>query len=286
MTVRLFGISEARYYCASFGASSGASEGSLDAFQASRLGGRVRTLAEGTPIFQEFRDCSLRDVERSLFFSASQYRRALDLMIGSASPWTHVTLYYGSFYAARALLAMFGAAVFGKSVVDVSIGTPGRQQLSLRRIGPNPGQESTTYSGSHQRFWDFFYNAVSSLRPFVAPEFAAALAPVSGDPVWQIDKRNEINYDSAVGLVLARDFARSFSKTAFPTSLPGALGTQFRVFESLLVLTYSYATSFGLQTDALNGLGVLGSLRDKVRTLVYNEKSPALIRQTRKSAVT
>ncbi len=278
----LFGIGEAKHYCASFSGTSGASMGSLKDFQATLLGGRVSVLRESTAIFQEFRDCSLRDVERSLLFSASQYRRALDLMTGSASPWAHVTLYYGSFYAARALLGMFGAVVFNnRFVVDVSRGTPGRQELNLR-------QESTTYSGSHQRFWDFFYTSVGSLRPFVAPRFAAVLTPVSGDPVWQIDRRNEVNYDSAVGLNLARDFAQTFSKTAFPGSLPGVLGTQFRVFETLLMLTYSYATEFGLQTDALNGLGTPGSLRDKVRTLVYNERSPALalIRQTRKSAVT
>jgi len=172
-------------------------------------------------------------------------------------------------------------------VVDVSRGTPGRQELSLRKIGNGIGEENTPYYGSHQQFWDLFYNSVShNVLPFVPPEFAAALAPVKGNPVWQIQRRNDINYDSALGLDLARDFGKTFSKNTFPGCLPGALGTQFRVFETLLVMTYSYATQFGLQTDALNGLGTPGSLRKKVRMLVYNEKSPALIRQTKKSAVT
>jgi hypothetical protein len=181
---------------------------------------------------------------------------------------------------------MFGAVVFGRSVVDVSRGTPGRQELSIRRIGNGPGQEMTTYSGSHQRFWDFFYNAVSTLGPFVAPPLAIALNPISGDPIWQIAKRNEINYDSFAGLALTQDFAKTFSKATFPASLPGVLGTQFHVFEILLELTYSYASSFGLRTDALDGLGAPGGLRDRVKELVYRVKAPGLIAQTKKAAVT
>ena len=54
----------------------------------------------------------------------------------------------------------------------------------------------------------------------------------------------------------------------------------------MLRIVYSFATDFGLQTDALEGFGAPGDLRDKVQELVYSEKSPALIRQTKKAAVT
>ena len=243
-----------------------------------------RTIREGTPLFQEFQDCSLRDVERSLFLAASHYRRALDLMIRSSSPWAHVTLYYGSWHTARALLGMFGCAVFGNSVIDVDRGSPGRQELHIWKIGA--GQGRTTYNSSHQRFWDFFYSAVRSLRPLVAPQYAAVLAPIAANPAWQSQRRNEINYDSFVGLDLARDFGNVFSQKTFPASLPGALGTQFGVCESLLTLASSYATDFGLMTDALDSLGQPGRLREKVGELVYGEKPPGLVRRTRKSSIT
>ena len=203
-------------------------------------------------------------------------------MIGSASPWAHVTLYYGSFFAARALLGMFGAVIFkGKVVVDVVRGTPGHQELRVRRIGNSPGQENSTYAGSHERFWDLFYNAVSSLRPFTDVRHAAALSPVGGDPVWQIAKRNEVNYDSAAGLSLARLFITTFSANPFRAALPGVLGTQFRIVEALLMVTNDFAHSLGLHTDALDALGAVGSLHDKVRELVFDKRAPGLGRQTR-----
>jgi hypothetical protein len=284
--MRIFGISEANYYCSSFGGSAGDAEESIDEFRRNHLGTRSHTIKEGTALFQEYRDCSLRDVERSLFFAASHYRRSLDLMIPSSSPWAHVTLYYGSWYASRGLLGMFGCTVFSQVVVDVGKGSPGQQELRLRRIGARQGQQPTTYAGSHRIFWDLFYTAVQHLVPMVEPRFAAVLSPVSGDRVWQIQHRNEVNYDSCIGCRLAEDFDRSFSRQGFPGCLPGVLSTQFRILETLLELVYSYARQFGLSTDALDGLGRPVSLRDKVRHLIYTDKPPGLVRKTRKTAVT
>lgn len=281
--MNLFSISEAHYYCSHFAATTGDSEGSIDAFRQGRLGNGPLTLREGTTDFQEFQDCSLRDVERSLFLSAGQYRRSLDLMIRSASPWAHVTLYYGSYYAARALLGMFGSVIFkGKFVIDVGKGAAGSQELRFRRIGnSSPAHERSRYGGSHERFWDLFYKAISSLRPFTAVNLAAALSPVSGNPVWQTEKRNEVNYDPVAGLNLAILFGATFTTNAFRSSLPGVLGTQFHIVEALLTLAYDFAGRFGLQTDALDRLGAVGVLRDKVRMLIYDERAPGLGRQTR-----
>jgi len=285
--MRIFGLSEANYYCSSFSRSTGDAKGSIDDFQKNHLGTHSRTIAEGTPLFHQYRDCSLRDVERSLFFAASHYRRSLDLMIPSSSPWAHVTLYYGSWYASRALLGMFGCTIFSPHfVVDVGKGSPGRQELRLRRIGNKPGQQYTTFSGTHRVFWDIFYIAVQSLILMVDPHFAAALSPISGDPAWQIQHRNEVNYDSLIGFRLAEDFDRSFSKQGFPSCLPGVLNTQFRILETLLELVYSYARQFGLSTDALDGLGHPSSLCNKVRHLVYAHKPPGLVQKTKKSMIT
>jgi len=235
-------------------------------------------------LFDQYRSCSLREVERHLFFAVSQYRRCLDLMISSASPWAHVTIYYGSWYISRALLGMFGCTIFNRFVIDVQRNLPGNQELRIRRIGNNPGQQPTTYGGGHQRYWDLFYNAASSLRPMVPPKFAAALTPVSGDPIWQIDRRNKINYDSWEALNLSRDFQASFSQDTFPASLPGVIGTQFGIFEKLLELTFSFAKQFGFQTDALNSLGHVGSLSLSIRGLVYNSGAPGLVKKTLKSS--
>ena len=283
--MRIFGISEAHYYCSLFGRSSGDAKESIDDFRRSYLR-PGRNIKEGTVLFQQYRDCSLRDVERSLFFAASHYRRSLDLMIPSSSPWAHVTLYYGSWYASRALLGMFGCTVSGNVVVDVGRGSPGHQELRLRGIGNKRGQQSTTYRGSHRIFWDLFYSAFRGLTPMVAPHFAAVLSPISGDPVWQIQHRNEVNYDSFIGFRLAQDFNRSFSKQGFPSCLPGVLSTQFTILETLLELVYSFALQFSLSTDALDGLGRPAPLRDKVRHSIYNDKPPGLVRKTRKTVVT
>ena len=119
----------------------------------------------------------------------------------------------------------------------------------------------------------------------VQPKFAAVLTPVGGDPIWQIDRRNKVNYDSWEGLSLSRDFQVSFSQATFPGSLPGILGTQFGILETLLELTFSFAKRFGFQTDALNALGHTGSLSRSIRGLIYNAGPPGLIKKTLKSAL-
>ena len=91
--MRLFGMLEANYYVSSFNSLTGNAEKSINDFQKNDLGARNLIIKECTPTFQQYRDCSLRDVERSLFFAVSHYRRSLDLMIPSSSPWLYVTLY-------------------------------------------------------------------------------------------------------------------------------------------------------------------------------------------------
>ena len=246
-------------------------------------------IVEGTSLFQEYKDCSLREIERSLFFAASHYRRSLDLMISSSSPWAHTTLYYGSWYASHALLGMFGCTVFdGKFIIDVNRSLPGRQELQLRRVGNGSrvGQEITTYSGSHRVFWDLYYNSVQNLIPVVDTTFAAILSPIMGDPVWQIENRNDVNYDTSTGLDLAGNFDLSFSQTNFPNCLSGRLATQYQILETLLELVFSLATDYGLHTDALDSLNQPEPLRDKVSHLIFSQKPPALVRKSKKSLIT
>jgi hypothetical protein len=142
---------------------------------------------------------------------------------------------------------------------------------------------SSTYSGSHRRFWDFFYRAVATLRPLVDPLVAFALAPISSDPVWQIDRRNEINYDAYRAIMLAVDFQSSFSKASFPASLPGILGTQYNVLEGLLEIVFEYRRKFGLQTDALSSFDTSAFLGKCIRNKVYGPRTPALVSKTKKA---
>ncbi len=288
--MRIFGEREARYYCSHFSCAVGDSQNSFNDFRRNNLRYGLK-IKEGMTLFQQYRDCSLRDVERSLFFAASNYRRALDLMITSSAPWAHVTLYYASWYASHALLAMFGCTIYvdykNKYLVDVDAGSPGQQELRIRRIGGQGAPVSTTYKGGHRIFWDLFYKAVRDLQPLVDPYYSPALSPISNNPVWQTHNRNAINYDTFISLSVAENFDISFSPNTFSSCLPGALGTQYQITEILLELAYYYARDFGLNTDALDTLAPSScSLYDRVRLLVYSRKAPGLIKKTKKSALT
>jgi hypothetical protein len=236
-------------------------------------------LREGTSLFDEYRDCSLRETERALFLAVSLYRRSLDLMITSAISWSHVTLYYGSFYTASALLRAFGGWVVNPSaVIDVSVSSPGGQELGIRR------NVQSTYRGSHQRFWDFFYTAMTSLIPWIDPSLRLGVTPISNVRTWQIENRNKINYDTYEACGLMTNFNKSFRKSRFHASLPGALKTQFTVFQALLVITCDFVKQFGLKTDALDAIGSINR-RAKIRELIFDEKAPELSKVIKKRRI-
>ena len=279
--MRPFSIIGAHHYCQSFQSTTGHSERSPAEFMQLRLSGRT-PLQEGNPLFEEYRACSLRDAERCLFLSASHYRRGLDLMIPSASHWAHVTLYYGAWFAAHALLGMFGCRVFGRHVIQVLRSSPGTQTLEILRIGQRPGQYYVSQTGSHRRFWEIFYRAAPSIRPFVDSPYAPALSPVSNQDSWLIDQRNKVNYDTLEGLSLGSSFARTFSEVGFPGCLPGELNTQYRICEGILGATCGFATQFGLATDALDAIGSQTSFDIRVKELVYAPDIPDLVDQTMK----
>ena len=109
--MKTFTILGASHYCSSFKPRTGDAEQSLEDFSRSRLNGS-QSITRGYRIsFEDYRACALREAERSLFLATSHYRRALDLMMPDAVHWAHVTLYYGSWFAAHGLLAMLGCSV-------------------------------------------------------------------------------------------------------------------------------------------------------------------------------
>lgn len=271
----LFDVDDARHYCRTFNTSAGLSLGSIDAFMASMPG--TRLLREATLDFDHYRDCSLRDAERRLFMAVSHYRRSLDLMTPGAAWWAHVTLYYGSFFAASALLAMFGARVLKGRRIEVNTGAAGHQALSIL------GGWGSTHTGSHQRFWDIFYSSALALIPVVNPPLRIGLSPVTARATWQTETRNLINYDTHHALQVAEQFEASFDKQQFPGSLPGLVQTQFAVCEALVLIALSFAKDFGLATDALGALGPAGTRRTKLRRLVFDPRPPGLVRKIKRS---
>ena len=278
--MRTFSIVGANYYCDAFVPRSGVAEKSPEEFRRERLE-RIGSIAEGTELFDDYRACALRDTERSLFLSASHYRRALDLMIPSASHWAQVTLYYGAWFAARALLGMFGCGVLGNHVVHVSRSAPGEQELRVERIGSGEGRYYVPGGGSHRRFWEIFYRTVPSFSRFVDVEHATALSPVSSNRAWQIEQRNRVNYRTDESLSVARAFGKTFVDREFPDCLPGVLHTQYKVSEGILAVGSSFAARFGLATDALDVFGAVTPFAQRVRCLIYDPELPDLVRRTR-----
>ena len=269
-----FSFNGARHFCGSFQPIAGPAAQSFTDFHSKFLA-RPQRIAEGQPLFEEYRASALRDVERSVFLAASHYRRALDLMIPSSSHWAHVTLYYGAWYAARALLGMFGCVVTDRKVIHAESSRPGHQQLRVQAIGNKQGQHPINQRGSHRRFWELFYQATHSIVPFVQdPGDAAVLSPIANNPVWLIERRNKVNYDTDRSIAASADFSKQFSSQNFPSSLPGELATQYGVCEGLLKVSYWFASTFGLETDALDGLTTHSTVGASVANLVYGSSAP------------
>ena len=282
--MKAFSIIGASYYCESFEPRSGIVEQSPEEFRRERLN-RSRSITEGTKLFDEYRACALRDAERSLFLSASHYRRSLDLMIPSSSHWAQVTLYYGAWFAARALLGMFGCIVLRNHVIHVNRSTPGNQELRVERIGAGEGRYYVTLRGSHRQFWEIFYRTVPSVRRFVDDKHAMALSPVSSNLAWLIEQRNRVNYSTAESVRVAQSFSMTFEEDKFPDCLPGVLHTQYRVNEGILAASCSFATRFGLATDALDVLGSSVPFSRRVRDLVYDPVLPDLAGRAKQNEV-
>ena len=234
--MRTFGFPQAQHYC-----SGGGSTPSHDFRQLSSTLTAGTLITEGTPQFAEYRDSALQDAERLLFFGVSHYRRALDLMIPSSAPWAEITCYYGAFFAASAILHMFGCAVLFKAIVEVDKSSLGSQQLAVR----DKSRQGLSRGGSHQKFWQLFYRAAKPLIPLVEPGLRFALVPI-GSATTLIDQRNAVNYDSAHALNSASQFMAAFDPDLFPTSLPASLGTQYQVTEALLEIGFSFGDGVGL----------------------------------------
>src|SRR5437867_6552917 len=153
--MQLFTLDQAKHFCVPLANHVPGVGQSLPTFHS---GITVTRLTEGTPYFNAHRVSLLNAVERWILFGVANYRRAIDMLIPSNAPWAHVTLYYSSFFAANAILGMFGGFVKSegkRTVVDVVTQGTGAQTFLITRKAPVP----LPATGSHGVFWAYFYNA-------------------------------------------------------------------------------------------------------------------------------
>lgn len=263
----IFDETEAQYYCQNYTSTYGVLTESINDYCRHSL--TTSHIQEGTNKFDEFRSYLMRDVERNLFLSAASYNISHRLMSSGFSSWNHVTLYYGAFFSARALLGMFGVYLkTPKLAIDVSTGNVGDQSLRIRRN--RQLRSISTATGPHQMFWDIFYRAISPLHTYITDaKLRFALFPISSDPYWQICNRNDINYDTIKALNIIHDFETNFKKSQFPSSLPGALNTQFLITEALTLIAFQYAKKFNIKTDALSSLSGRKERQNKIERFIF-----------------
>jgi hypothetical protein len=268
--MRLFDITEARHFCRPLPAHVAGAGQSLAAFHNSL---RTTRLTEGTIYFDVHRVSLLNAVERWILFGIADYRRALDMLIPSNAPWAHVTLYYSSFFAANAILGMFGAWVHYERLVDVDLGTANNQILRIARRVHSP----SGYKGSHRVFWDLFYEGCNTISPWVPTELQSTTAPVNNDRVWQITARNEVNYDMLSAFDGAIFLGSSFKPKKL-RSFSGPLGQQLEVTEGMLKLALHFANLFGVSSFAYEGLGT--GTRAKILRALVTRVPPSLATQS------
>ena len=234
----------------------------------------------GNPNYDLLRAHSQREVERLLVLAASHYRRAHDLLSPISSPWAFVTLYYGSFFAASALLGSLGAwKLKGHKSLEPMHTSPPNQRFVVQRV-------VSTFSGSHERFWEFYFAHAINLVPSATPLERFGLTAISSDITWLTSRRNDFNYDSYAACELAALHKGHFVSTSFPTSLPGALNSQFRFLVSVLTIANRVAKAVGINSDATSSLSLATTRSKRVQELVVSARPPGLASQViRKVAV-
>jgi hypothetical protein len=237
----------------------------------------VTHLTEGDSRFETYRTALLSSVERWLLYSTSNYRRALDMLVAASAPWAHVTLYYSSFFAANALLGMFGGFVKSegkRTVVDVVTQAAGSQQFLITRQAPVP----LPATGSHGVFWAYFYNAAPHITAWAPSALTGALVP-PGNHLWQTDARNAVNYDMYQAFQASEHFKNGFDPAHYPASVTGNLGQQLETTERILELAATFARDLKLDCFGLDGLSPTKG-RIKTQSRLVKAALPRLVKKS------
>jgi hypothetical protein len=232
------------------------------------------TLLEGKGVFEDFRTQALREIDRQLFLALSNYRRSRDLMLYSSASWSWVTLYYSSFHAASALLGCLGVTVdssFNGTLIDVLAEGVGNQSLYVR---PCPRTGPTGHGGSHGCFWDAYYYYMAHFKGALPPKIQAAADLVSSSETWQIDQRNQVNYDTFVSLETCSKFNAGFDHSRFPACLEKNFATQHNTTVLILDAAMWIAHTAGLQTDVLDPFFKGGTRRQRFESAIESVTPP------------
>ena len=268
--MRILTQSGARHFCQNFSASTNTPEIEVGTYLDRFRSGK--TFAEGTPEFDDLRDCLLRDSERFAFLAAANFASTYRSLQACSAPWSVVGFYYTSFFAARSLLGMNGGWVDAdRRWIDVTNLTPGSIELTYRRTKHTaiPNRH-----GTHKAFWAVFYHAARILHPYAAAQHAYALAPVQSSTSWLIDNRNKLNYGSAAAAKLVAEFLARFDAADVPNTLPGDLKVCRNIALSLLALVHQFRTSQGLTSDM--NIGGAATLTDAIDLLVRQSRPPEI----------
>jgi len=267
----LFDFIQAKHFCRPLPVHIAGTGQSLPGLYGTASNHKIR---EGTPEFNTHRVSVLNNIERWILYGTSQYRRALDMFIPSNAAWAQVTLYYASFYAANAILGMFGVWIHRKHWADVESGVPSHQIINIHNRSKGP---PSPCAGSHQKFWDLYYEGCASFASWVPTELIEAITPINNNRLWQTAARNEVNYDMA----FAFDASLLLNATGNPRRLDqygGALGQQREVTEKTLKLAVYFAAEFGVSSFPFEGLHS-GSRPRALRALV-TKTPPGLVTQS------
>lgn len=265
--MNIFNIDEAKYYCSGFNKTGSMPDISFKDYLASIT--RDTVLKETNQDFNDFRYYELREADRLLFLTAVHYKRAHDLLIDSSCAWAYVTMYYGTFYAAKALLSLFGGWIDfsfkNTAIIEAQNGSPGQQELIIRKNKTHINQLSI-FTGSHRKFWDLFYATVANILPLLPYPYTwqIGLTPVLNSRTWLIDKRNDVNYDSFCSFNLMCAFQRNFKVRNFSVNLPGDLKLQYQVLHNITELVFYITKQFKIKTDALENFLPIGNRKKKI----------------------
>lgn len=269
--MRLFDYTEAQHFCKPLSAyQPGVGQSLPNLYR----GTTSRTLREGTSHFNVHRVSLLNNVERGILFGASQYRRALEMFTPSNAAWSQVTLYYASFFAANAILGMYGAWIGLGYFADVESGIPNHQVVQVHKKklkGPSG------FGGSHEVFWDLYYEGCTSFAPWVPLHLSEAITPVNNNRTWQIASRNGVNYDMAQ----AFDASVLLHSNPRPKDLSqygGSLGQQREVTENILRLAIHFANEFKVNSFPYEGL--VAAERPKAIRALVTKAPPNLVTQS------
>lgn len=275
--MRLFDPAHAEHYCSSpVTAAAGILQSLRGLHQTAKTGS---LLHEGSTDFELHRANALAATERWILYSASLYRRSIEMMVPALAPWVHVTLYYASFFSANAVLAMHGAWVSNVRnrtiMVDVEAGTPTAQRLKI-----TCGKAATSpngANGSHRIFWDHYYAATPVLAAWVPKKLASAFQPVNGTYHWQTDARNDVNYDMHHAWESSKLLGTTF-KPAKLKSVSGPLALQLEACELMCSAAVHFAKKYKLDSGALVGGGSVGD-RSAITRRLTKQRPPNLLDQ-------